>query len=360
MKAISLQRRSRLEARLRARIGCGYRFGYSLSGGRGMLDLTLADDAAVVPMMEVPMTMPISGWRCDLGPLWLSAPEALSLLSDCPLPALPVAEDGDEAWYWPLYNQYLSAELQRLFGSLNTDGSSSPPDDALMLDLLITLGEERARCRLSLGADTLERMLDKPGWSLVPPPPLEHLPLTLPITWGELTLSLEQLRSLRPDDILLPSAANLSPAGSGVLRYARLGLHGELLNEPGRGAHFYINDLEINDMVYEPEDHETDGMSPPPPEEQERDAPAADASAFDPLPLLLTVRCGQLKLTLGEVQRLSVGSLVVIDHVQPGEALLCHGDFPLAKGELVDVEGTLGLQITHLLPDSRNPSAGSA
>ncbi|MBD3707613.1 FliM/FliN family flagellar motor switch protein [Enterobacter hormaechei] len=90
-------------------------------------------------------------------------------------------------------------------------------------------------------------------------------------------------------------------------------------------------------------------------EEEWQDKPTSEAAAFDALPLALTVRCGQLRLTLSELQRLNRGATVMVDNVLPGEALLCHGDFPLAKGELVDVEGRLGLQITHMLPGSVNP-----
>lgn len=84
--------------------------------------------------------------------------------------------------------------------------------------------------------------------------------------------------------------------------------------------------------------------------------PGAEAPGNLPLqdlPLELSVRCGSLCLTLGELQQLAPGSTLTVDNIAPGDALLCHGNFPLAKGELVDVEGRLGFQVVTLL--NRNP-----
>jgi type III secretion protein Q len=64
------------------------------------------------------------------------------------------------------------------------------------------------------------------------------------------------------------------------------------------------------------------------------------------LPLDLTLRCGQLNLSLGELRRLSSGTVLVASGVTPGFATLCHGERVVAEGELVDVDGRLGLQIT--------------
>ncbi len=66
-------------------------------------------------------------------------------------------------------------------------------------------------------------------------------------------------------------------------------------------------------------------------EEEWQDKPTSEAAAFDALPLALTVRCGQLRLTLSELQRLNRGATVMVDNVLPGEALLCHGDFRWRK-----------------------------
>ncbi|MDY7564691.1 FliM/FliN family flagellar motor switch protein [Pseudomonas sp. RTC3] len=79
--------------------------------------------------------------------------------------------------------------------------------------------------------------------------------------------------------------------------------------------------------------------------------PESDTTAPDPLeqmPLELTLRCGNLTLTLGELRRLASGTVLEVSGITPGHATLCHGERVVAEGELVDVDGRLGLQITRM------------
>jgi type III secretion protein Q len=121
----------------------------------------------------------------------------------------------------------------------------------------------------------------------------------------------------------------------------------------------YLADLDGDQALeYPPE---------PPPDRQatlheepawpEPDAQEASASAIDnaaPLPALealaldLTLRCGALKLNLGQLRHLAEGVVLEVNGIAPGHATLCHGERILAEGELVDVDGRLGLQITRM------------
>lgn len=69
---------------------------------------------------------------------------------------------------------------------------------------------------------------------------------------------------------------------------------------------------------------------------------------LDQLPIALTLRCGALNLTLGDLRRIGSGSVLEVSGVTPGHATLCHGERIVAEGELVDVDGRLGLQITRM------------
>lgn len=349
-RTLSLRQQSRLEAKLRQRIGAGYCFYYQLDGEPGVLQLSL-------PEHEMP-AFPARTFSCDLGELQLSSAESVcSLMSACPLLMGSAEEDH---WYWPLFNQYLSEELKCLFGTLSSQapaehGAVGQDFPGLSLQLTVRLGEELGQSQLFITLNTLSLLLNKAGWEPILQRPVDQLPLTLPLTLGALSLSLEQLRTLKYNDVVLPHTSWFAPDGSGVLNIAQLRLEGELVCEEGHPAYFYITDLESTGVNLTPDDYAMEEM-PYDPEEEGMDAPEQnDQSLFDPLPLALTLRCGHLKLTLGELNRLSVGSTVIADNVQPGEAILCHGDFPLAKGELVDVEGRLGLQITHMLPGAVNP-----
>ncbi|MCQ2989744.1 FliM/FliN family flagellar motor switch protein [Pseudomonas tremae] len=83
--------------------------------------------------------------------------------------------------------------------------------------------------------------------------------------------------------------------------------------------------------------------------EQDHDHDRQDASSdFDSLALDLTLRCGELRLSLAELRRLDAGTILEVSGIAPGYATLCHADRVVAEGELVDVDGRLGLQITRL------------
>jgi type III secretion protein Q len=69
---------------------------------------------------------------------------------------------------------------------------------------------------------------------------------------------------------------------------------------------------------------------------------------LDQLPMALTLRCGTLELTLGELRCIGEGSVLQVAGISPGHATLCHGERIVAEGELVDVDGRLGLQITRM------------
>ncbi|WP_122341338.1 FliM/FliN family flagellar motor switch protein [Pseudomonas caricapapayae] len=84
------------------------------------------------------------------------------------------------------------------------------------------------------------------------------------------------------------------------------------------------------------------------PDEQDEQDEHSPLSAVDSLPLDLTLRCGELRLTLAELRRLDAGTVLEVSGIAPGYATLCHGERVVAEGELVDVDGRLGLQITRL------------
>jgi len=341
MNTLALRRLSRSEVRLRQKVGAGWFYPLADDETLGGLTLRLAE----------PDAAPATALRTGAGTLWLSEAEAVcGVLSRCPTVITPGTE---QAWYWPLWNHYLIAGARTLFGTLEPDAQAQPDAGLVWLSLEIELGEARAASRVGVEAATLERLLAQPGWVALRAEGVEEMALRLPLNLGSLTLPLAQLRALRPDDVVLPTHCGFLPSGEGEVQLGGVRIQGALQGDAGHSGHFYITDLEITDVNETPEDYAMDGV--PTPEEAHTAEASTTSSAFDPLPLALTLRCGHLRLTLGEISRLSVGSTLMVDHVVPGEALLCHGEYPLAKGELVDVEGRLGLQITHMLPDAASP-----
>lgn len=344
MNALRLRSLKSEEASLRQRIGAGCFYPFELAGEQGVLSLTLAEGG---------MPGEMSHWQSDVGALQFSdAQSVLSLMSQCPTFA-ESADQPEQAWYWARWHQQLSTELLALFGHLASKQDQTAGD--LLLNMSVEWGGQRGRSLLALPAASLKGLLAKSGWQQTLCPLPESLTLTLPLAIGDIVLSTTALLALREGDVLLPPAPCFTPEGRGVIRCASHLLYGEIQLQPGQMAHYILTKMERLNVTLTPEEFEHAPVSSPEPHWDAE--PMAAETDFAPLPLSLSVRCGQLKLTLGELQQLGPGSMVMINNVTPGEAILCHGDYPLAKGELVDVEGRLGLQITHMLPGSQNPLA---
>ena len=84
----------------------------------------------------------------------------------------------------------------------------------------------------------------------------------------------------------------------------------------------------------------------------ENDEPVMDVfgpEPFDELSMTLNVRCGTLNLTLGELRNLVPGSVLGIAGFAPGTAGLYYGDRPIGQGQLVEVDGRLGLQLSRVV-----------
>jgi len=338
MNKLSLKKLSKQAARLRGQLGAGCSYAYQLSGEAGVLRLALADGHQPGEM---------SGWQCEAGTLGLTdAQAALSLMADTPTFALP-ATAPEQSWYWPWWQSQLSGELLALFGHIAVTEEKAAGEFLLVMTL--EWGGREARSLLALSADTLARLLSKPGWQRDTLPLPADLKLAVPIALGEVILSPD---GMKRGDVVLPQHAFFAPDGRGTIRCAGRLLHGELRIVPGTTAHFYLSEMENDDVTLPPDEFE----QPITPDPEWDEGSMTEATDFSVLPLALSVRCGQLRLTLGELSALAPGATVMIDNVTPGEALLCHGDYAVAKGELVDVEGRLGLQITQMLP-GHNPLA---
>ncbi|MET3056235.1 FliM/FliN family flagellar motor switch protein [Serratia marcescens] len=341
---LRLRRQSAAEVQTFGLIGHGLRLLFQLGASAGELRVGLA----VGELLAAGTAL-----RCIAGTLWLSDAEGVcALMSDCP--SLQPCNDEDRLWYWPLFNHALSEQLRALFGELSgVDGE--PPADALSVRLTVKLGELRAQSIMTATPDVLCGLLAAPGWQGELNDALSMLPLNLPFCVGALSLSFAELAGLRPGDVLLPHDDTFTPQGAGTLRFAHFQAQGNLVGSVERSTGFYLTDLEKISVTFPYNDNEIES------DEQDESCVGWSADSeptgvtLDPLPLALTVRCGHLHLTVGALQRLAPGATIMVEHVQPGEALLYHGDYPLAKGELVDVEGRLGLQITHLLSGGVNP-----
>jgi len=259
------------------------------------------------------------------------------------LPLFPEALNAAESWFFELINKRLRPEFIPLFSFLSEPVGNENTFIGLTLTLQIGSQSDTFTARVTPGLLT--------HWmsgNLLQPVKSEFgssFPLSIPLIAGQLTLSAGRVRRLQSGDVLIPTEPMMNVSGEGIMMLGKHQFYYELEPEQDNSHQYLLSitnkqgpesmtqtDNELSEFATGAE-HEGDLIQ------------TTGDAGFDDLPLELTIRCGNLSLTLGELQNLDTGSTLLVEHVTPGEALLCHGNYLLAKGELVNVNGALGLQI---------------
>ncbi len=212
-------------------LGAGVSCGYTAQGQRGELSLrSMPDDAnrdrpPLVGPASAGNASSLTWFDSALGPFALSDAEAvLSLLGE-----LPVTLGGEhQPWYWQLVNQRMSPELAELLcplrplsdiTALSAEGES-PNTAPMTCRLQLRLGSQVLHAQLCADARVLLQLLGSHHWQPHRQNVAQDWPIRQPLVLGELSLSLDQLASLQPGDVLLPSLCHFDEEGGGRLQLA--------------------------------------------------------------------------------------------------------------------------------------------
>ncbi|BBP67643.1 hypothetical protein PHLH5_51840 [Pseudomonas sp. Cab53] len=364
--ALSLPSVSAEEAVARQRLGAGVELPFDVAGETGRLALSLGNG----PTGASPAVL-----ECAHGAFVLGEPgPVLSLFGECPV-VLPAEPGADDEWFWSLFHQLLSEPLRQAFGFLKPLAATGVSGIACRLE--VQLGAARVVSHLEVPGQTLLGLLDAALWQRQAEPWTEHFMFRVPLLVGHLALASGQLAALRPGDVVIPEEHRFDSSGQGLVRLGRHCLHVQV-HSHAAPLHLTVLALEETAMsstadtdILTPEWDDTARYAA---DEQDpaafdpatlaqadaeagadaEDAPAAQQAAvdrherFDDLPLALTVRCGHLNLTLGELRNLAPGAVLQVQGVAAGAGALFYGERPVAHGELVEVDGRLGLQIVRV------------
>ncbi|MEN2395521.1 type III secretion system cytoplasmic ring protein SctQ [Pseudomonas halotolerans] len=364
VRALSLPSVGVEEVSARRLLGGGVGLPFEVAGQTGLLELTLGCG----PEGGAPCVL-----ECAQGVFTLSEPgAALSLFGECPV-VLPAEPGPDDEWFWSLFHQTLSESLRLAFGFLKPLTVPRVPGIACRLD--VRLGAACVVSHLEIPGATLLGLLHAAPWQRRAAPWVERFALCVPLLVGELALPPGLLATLRPGDVLMPETPLFDSSGHGLIRLGRQCVQ---VRVQSRTAPLRLIVLALEETVMSPTtDTDTDILTPDwddtsryEPDAQAPEAadqPAsvhADAQTqvpsmaeqvagdvterFDDLPLALTVRCGHLSLTLAELRNLAPGVVLQVQGVAPGAGALFYGERALAHGELVEVDGQLGLQVARV------------
>jgi type III secretion protein Q len=314
------------------RLGRGMRMAFRVSGQRG--ELLMAPGRA--PTGVKPLC-----FESTSGALSFAEPGPLfSLLGECPVTLAEAGNDPD-SWFWELFHHHLSPEVRTLFGYLRL--LPAPRTLTFGCRFTVTLGASRVVSYLWLAPETFLALCDAGPWRPIAAPLPASFQLALAVKLGRLRLPIQQVRHLRVGDVVMLEQPLFDPQGNGQLHVGRHRLHGCIDDESGPLCLTLIS-IEETSMD---EDFATQQYPV-----QEGDQPVMDVfghEPFDELNMALDVRCGTLSLTLGELRNLAPGAVLGISGYAPGMAGLYYGDRPIGQGQLVEVDGRLGLQLSRVI-----------
>jgi type III secretion protein Q len=207
MKPLQLRQVSSAVAAASRWLGRGRWLAFSSAGDNGRLTLSpmLSNDCAA--------TVALGSAR---GLLRLSNADALlSLFGSAPV----VCAGPMQPWYWQYVNQQLSPTLAGVFAPLEPlEGVDEPLPERFDCRISVQLAGETVHGVLSSNADTLLRIFDAAAWQAIEHPLPDDWPLHYPLVLGGLTLTINQLGSLRVGDVVLPTEPLFDSDGNGQLQ----------------------------------------------------------------------------------------------------------------------------------------------
>ncbi|GFZ72724.1 type III secretion protein hrcQa [Pseudomonas amygdali pv. eriobotryae] len=209
MSALRLRKVDALLAQATRELGAGQSLGFSAAGQDAELTL--------LPLLAGTGEPAGAVWLSTaIGPLLLSDAEALlSLLGD-----IPFTLGGEQqAWYWQLFNQRLSPTIARLLAPVEPL-HNKPQAPTLGCRVQIRRGGEQLHAHLHATPDTLLRLLRSASWQARTRTVDESWSVASPLIIGEMSLTREQIASLRPGDVVLPAHCQFDSAGQGFLSLA--------------------------------------------------------------------------------------------------------------------------------------------
>lgn len=188
-------------------------------------------------------------------------------------------------------------------------------------------------------------------------PHLEMLKTKLIAEIGEINFSSTDLYSLEPSDIILLPDVNMKFYGtelSGEI-FVRLGLWGslgfksEVITEDS-AVKVILNAVCNNPRPHSREDKNKDmaTRSEDGTQEMEEEDLSQSAEFIESVPVTVVVELGRRNLTISDVTRLRIGQIIDLNRTPSEPVELSVDGKIIGKGELVDVDGELGVRILRL------------
>lgn len=231
---------------------------------------------------------------------------------------------------------------------IDFDSEGIDGDDVVTVALSLQSGTHAIHTHARGDAASLLSLLRAGQWQRVRRPleQLLGLPCRALVSVAQHTLPANALGGIAAGDIIVPDSPRFACDGEGALRvgplqarvrYEAPGLLTVTALEEKVDA-LDDNDYDLTEEDLAPELPGLGGFGLP--IDMER------LAAFDAEPLTLDFALGKVELPLGELRKLDVGAVLPFDGGSPAAITILSAGWTLGRGEIVEVDGQLGIRIT--------------
>ncbi len=321
-------------AQLRTLVGVGRRAELAVGTVRLQVEASSARLADALPLQR-PLYFETPAGRIALAP----SRETVRMLTAIDLPL-----DHDDAQ--PLQRLGLEIAMQampagwfELFDAsaflVDEDGAPGP------IEMTLTLVQPDVHIGLATTlrgtAEALRRAVTQPGWRPMRSSPLPpDWTLEVPVCAGHTTLPVETLRALAVGDLVVVERPCFDLDGCGKVPIGRRTANCWLRI----GNQVELEFTEWHATTTDPTMHTTASST---------DSLAHDGDdALDGVPVVLAFELGQLELPLAELEALAPGAVLTLAGPLPPELIIRAGGRRIGTGELVELDGRLGVEIRRL------------
>lgn len=267
------------------------------------------------------------------------------------------------------------------------EASVSQEESMLCCDITLALQEgELLSCRIACPESFVRQLRETVAAPSIEPPMLSTLPLTLQFEVGSTKVQSPDLRTLREGDLLLLDHCTYDLAAGKGICYVRSGSHTLLYVKLLKGGKPKLLDYalyeELSMQPLPPDDSDAEGFDTPlwdeegeghlfgddddehsfdqkseteeesstpsmmPQKEHSTPAQAVTTRSLEGLSVEVCVEVARLEMAMGQLLALQPGNTLDLK-VRPEEGVvLTVRGVPIAKGELVQIGGAMGVRIT--------------
>jgi flagellar motor switch/type III secretory pathway protein FliN len=171
----------------------------------------------------------------------------------------------------------------------------------------------------------------------------------IPIHVGSINIALTECSKLEAGDLLFLDKTLFNNHGSGIINFAKMRAD-VILEEHDNNYQLTIQQWDTSIMNTEEYAAETeelieDDMTMSADEEMDSSSSRLVKAPIADVPLKLNVKLGSIQFTLEDLGRMVEGKVYPIDSICPGKVQLMANGIEVARGQLVDVEGRLAVEI---------------